>query len=58
MRIRPMVSEDVTSVVPIENVCFTDPWTDQGFRDSLEEPSAHLLVIEDDLGQIVGYECL
>ena len=58
MRIRPMVSEDVTAVVPMENVCFTDPWTDQGFRDSLEEPSAHLLVIEDDLGQIVGYGCL
>lgn len=58
MRIRPMIPEDVKSVMLIENACFTDPWTDQGFRDSLEEPSAHLLVMEDELSQVVGYACL
>ena len=58
MRIRQMLPEDVNAVMPIENACFTDPWTDQGFRDSLKEPSAHLLVMEDDLSQVVGYACL
>lgn len=58
MIIRPMKPEDMTSVLPIEKACFTDPWSEDGFMDSMKETSAHLIVIEDEPLGIVGYACL
>ena len=45
--IRQMTEKDLDVIVRIEETCFTDPWSKQGFADSLHEASAHLLVIED-----------
>ena len=56
--IRQMTEHDLDVIVQIEEACFTDPWSKQGFIDSLHETSAHLLVIEDESEGIVGYACL
>lgn len=56
--IRLMTSEDLPRVLEIEIACFTDPWSEQGFLDSLDEMSAYLVVNEDLSGKIVGYACL
>ena len=56
--IRQMTEKDLDVIVRIEETCFTDPWSKQGFADSLHEASAHLLVIEDESGEIAGYACL
>ena len=58
MMIRSMKETDLQRVFEIEQVCFSDPWTLQGFKDSLSESSAHLMIIEDDQGDIAGYACL
>ena len=58
MIIRPMSFGDLSVILPIEKACFTDPWSENGFKDSLNEASAHLLVLEDESFGIVGYACL
>ena len=56
--IRPMTEMDLEKILPIEEACFTDPWTKQNFLDSLNEKTAHLLVIESEAGDVAGYACL
>lgn len=56
--IRQMNEGDLEKILLIEKACFSDPWTLQGFKDSLNETSAHLIVIENDNADIVGYACL
>ena len=56
--IRMMTAADLSEVLPIEEACFSDPWSQQGFEDSLNERSAHLLVIESEEGCVAGYACL
>ena len=58
MMVRPMTEADLLRVFEIEQSCFSDPWTLNGFKDSLNEASAHLLVIEDNVCEIAGYACL
>lgn len=56
--IRSMVEVDLPRVFEIEQACFSDPWTMQGFKASLNEMSAHLMIIENETGDIAGYACL
>ncbi|MDD3220755.1 MAG: ribosomal-protein-alanine N-acetyltransferase [Clostridia bacterium] len=58
MIIRKMTFEDLERVVTIENQCFTDPWSKEGFADSLKQESSELITAENDEGEIVGYCCL
>lgn len=59
MMIRPMMAEDMDAVLIVENACFTDPWSRKSFEDSLNEPSAHLLVMaEEAKEEVAGYCCL
>ena len=37
MMIRSMVEVDIPRVFEIEQACFSDPWTLNGFKDSLNE---------------------
>lgn len=55
-RVRLMVPEDVEQVAALETRIFSDPWSRQGFLDSLALPETLFLVAEDS-GQtgIVGY---
>ena len=38
--IRPMAQEDVPAVAALERSTFTEPWSEQGFRDELTHPYA------------------
>lgn len=53
MRIRLMTAEDVPAVALIEKDCFSEPWSEQGFLDGMDN-SAVFLVAEDE-DKIVGY---
>ncbi len=48
-----MTTEDVPAVAAIEKDCFSEPWSEQGFLDGMDN-SAIFLVAEDE-GEIVGY---
>lgn len=58
MRIRKMMPEDVRQVAAIERDEFSQPWSEQGFLDSLDNPDTLFLVAEDaamDESRILGY---
>ncbi len=54
IRLRPMQSEDVEAVVRIEESLFSQPWSRQGFLDSLQADNTIYLVALAD-GEVVGY---
>jgi len=45
-------------IVALENVCFSDPWSETSFRESLENPLACLTLAIDDAGEVLGYVLL
>lgn len=50
MLIRRMTLEDIPEVVEIENQCFSQPWSEKSFQDSLtREDTIFLVCVEDDL---------
>ena len=63
MLIRKMTLEDVSAAVEIENQCFSLPWSEKSFEESIHREDTIFLVCEDnaaDNGQvevpvIVGY---
>lgn len=54
MNIRSMSEADISAVVRLEQEAFSDPWSEQSFRDSLKMESALFLVAEEE-GAIAGY---
>ena len=48
MLIRRMTVEDIPAVAEIENQCFSLPWSDKSFEDSLLREDTIFLVCEDD----------
>lgn len=53
-RIRPASLADVPSLAELERVCFSDPWTAAGIRETIQYETARAFVAEDR-DQIVGY---
>lgn len=53
MMLREMTGEDIPEVAAIERQCFSQPWSEKGFAESLES-SAVFLVAEEE-GRIAGY---
>jgi len=53
-RIRPASLADVPSLTELERVCFSDPWTAAGIRETIQYETARTFVAEDE-NQIVGY---
>lgn len=53
MIIRKMTFEDVKTVAQIEKECFSLPWSEASFEDSLAREDTVFLVCED--GEVVGY---
>ena len=37
----------------LEKLCFSDPWSEKAFLDSIENPFSHFLVFEED--KVLGY---
>lgn len=56
--IREMTEKDLSRVHALATSCFSDAWSEQSFRDSLNEASAYLVVAEDVCKNVVGYACL
>ena len=53
MIIRKMIQADVSRVAEIEKECFSLPWSEGSFEDSLSREDTIFLVCED--GEVVGY---
>lgn len=54
MLVRRMMIEDIPKVVQIENACFSQPWSERSFLDSLSRKDTIFLVCENSEG-IAGY---
>lgn len=54
MQIRKMALEDVSEVALIEQACFSLPWSEKSFKESLELPETAFFVADDD-ERILGY---
>lgn len=57
MRIRRMTREDLSQVVEIENLTFSQPWSEQGFVDSLSSKDTVFLVAEETVANSCGNVC-
>ena len=56
MLIRRMTMEDIPSVVEIEKQCFSLPWSEKSFEDSLSREDTIFLVCKEDSASLVaGY---
>lgn len=54
-RVRPAVPADAAELVAIERRCFSDPWSEASFRESLGAAWTFGLVAESRRRGIVGY---
>ena len=54
VQVRWMVRRDFAQVLAIEEMCFEFPWTEQEFRQCLQQPNCLGMVAEHE-GRIVGF---
>jgi ribosomal-protein-alanine N-acetyltransferase len=54
VQVRWMVRRDFAQVLAIEESCFEFPWTEQEFRQCLQQPNCLGMVAEHE-GQVVGF---
>ena len=54
MLISLMKEEEIPQVAALEQVCFSEPWTEQGLRESFARPE-YLFVTATEGDQVVGY---
>lgn len=55
VHVRKAGEHDLASVQAIERASFSDPWSLEGFRDTMEQPHAHLEVAVGPDDTILGY---
>ncbi|MCD8336538.1 MAG: ribosomal protein S18-alanine N-acetyltransferase [Lachnospiraceae bacterium] len=56
VKISEMRFEDIPEVAAIERQCFSEPWSEKGFRSALEQGySVYLVARMADSNQIAGY---
>ena len=55
MTIRFFTEEDVPAAAELEQLCFPDPWSQKGLRDTLREEGSCFLAAEDKNGALCGY---
>jgi len=55
MLIRKMTLEDIQAVAEIETRCFSQPWSEKSFEDSISREDTIFLVCEDSSGLVTGY---
>lgn len=53
MMIRVMTEKDVPAVAAIEKNCFSEPWSEQGFLDGMNNSAIFLVAEEEE--KVVGY---
>lgn len=52
--IRYMKREDVSRVAEIERQCFSEPWSEKAFADTVSDEN-YLYIVADCDGQVAGY---
>ena len=55
MQIREMTAADAAQMAAIEKTLFTDPWSEQGFLETLDRPEAHFIVLTETDGAVAGF---
>ena len=55
VRLRPARESDLSAILGIERVSFTDPWSLSSFAALLEQPRVYFAVALDDTGALLGY---
>ena len=55
MLIRNMTAEDIPAVVEIEKECFSLPWSEKSFAESIAREDTIFLVCVDNTDAITGY---
>lgn len=50
----PMAENDIAHLARLETVCFSSPWSEEGFREELQNPNAVFLVAKRGKN-ILGY---
>lgn len=53
-KIRKMATDDIPFVALIEKECFSSPWSEEGLKNELSNPSAEFYVLESE-GHICAY---
>ena len=56
MLIRAWNFEDIPKIAALEQVCFSDAWTQEAFVAAFSSPFFHGVLIEED-GEIIAYAC-
>ena len=51
----PFAAEHVSAIAEIERACFSDPWTEDGLREELDNSCARFLTAVDENGAVAGY---
>lgn len=46
--IKKLTYEDVSSVASIESECFSTPWSEEGIKSEISNPSAEFFVLEEN----------
>ena len=58
-RIVPMTAAHLPQIAALEKLCFpADPWSEELFRDALDNPHTAILLAEGEDGAILGYAVL
>ena len=57
MRIRRVMPEDIPAITELERVCFSVPWSEQGFMAELDSGDAWFSVCEEN-DKILGFAVL
>ncbi len=54
MQVRNMLQKDIKSVAELEKQCFSQPWSENSLKESLESKSYYFLVAEE-VDEVIGY---
>lgn len=55
IRMVPFAAAHVAALAEIEQICFTDPWTENGLREELSNPCARFFTAVTEDGCAAGY---
>lgn len=55
IRIVPFEAQYVAAIAELEQCCFTDPWTEAGLKEELDNTCARFLTAIDETGTVAGY---
>lgn len=55
VRIVPLREEHIPELAKLEALTFSDPWSEQAYRDLLKHSYCHYLVAEDESERCVGF---